>query len=101
MKDKLQDLPSHLEFEDTASPNRRALALARALGRYQALRDMAATCDAVDAENRTADQRTVSAAFGTTRVLDLYSMAMPVGVLPGFFGRMPAAAGTSAFPFRR
>lgn len=65
--------------------DRRVLAFARALGRYQALRDMAAArAAASDDEGTDPDQRAWPSAPPRPRVIDLYSRTLPSGFLPGF-----------------
>lgn len=80
----------------------RVLALARALGRYQALRDMAAArAAAPDDGVEDADDRAWPTAAAKPRVIDLYSLAAPSGFLPGFIAYASAASAGPAFHHRR
>ena len=64
--------------------DRRVLAFARALGRYQALRDMAAARAAAPDEGTAPDQRAWPSAPPRPRVIDLYCRTLQPGFLPGF-----------------
>lgn len=86
--------------DDSAAPDPRALAMARALGRYQALRDIAAALEASHPDDRAMRLR-ASGVSAATRVLDLHSLAFPVGIQPGFFGRLAPSAAHPGLPRRR
>lgn len=84
MKMKVLEQPRPGNDGGTEQPDRRVLALARALGRYQALRDMAAQSAASDEQDEPADHRAWPTGPAKPRMIDLYSLDTTSGFLPGF-----------------
>lgn len=79
----------------------RVIALARALGRYQALRDMAAAGAAAapdEGEVEDADDVAWPTASSRPRAIDHYCLQAPPGFLPGFIAYASvASSGPAAF----
>lgn len=82
-------------------PDRRVLAVARALGRYQALLDMAAERAADPDREDDADLRAWPTGPAKPRVIDLYGLRPPAGFLPGFMAYASAPTADLGSFFRR